>query len=132
MAANPAFSTGTNALNVLNVSAANTNRDGTGTINTLVTGGASGTLIERVHCHAAVTTSSAVVNFWLSSDSGTTWRLVGDVLVQAVTPSTSAAPWQGDYIPPTGKIVLPGTTWRLGVTCTVAQSTNYTAIGGDL
>lgn len=132
MASTPVFSTGTNATNVVNVSAANTARDGSGSITTLVTGVASGTLVTRVHCHATVATAAAVLNFWYSSDSGTTWRLIGDLTVAAVTPGTTAAAWSGDFVPPGGSIIVVGTTGRLGVTTTIAQSTNFAAIGGDL
>jgi hypothetical protein len=129
----PAFTVGTNALNSVNVSAANTARDGTGTIVTLVTAVAAGTVVRGVQLKAAVTTAQACILFWTSSDSGSTWKLLDEVTVAAITPSNTTPSWSFNYRPPDPQgLILPGSTWRLGFTSTIAQSTNAIAYGGDL
>lgn len=75
------------------VSAANANRDGTGTIVTVMTGPAGGIrqadVIEQVIVKAAGTVTDGVVRFFLTMDGGTTKRLVAELMVLATTPSGS-------------------------------------------
>jgi hypothetical protein len=135
MAANPVFTVPTNAIAMANVSAANTARDGTGTIVTLVTAATAGTQVAGITFQATATTAAAQMLVWLSSDSGTTWRLLDEQTVTAVTPSTTARAFNARWTPPGGVLTLPSSTWRLGVTSTVAQSVNCIAHGvggGDL
>jgi hypothetical protein len=71
------------------ISAANTNRDGTGTIVTVFTAGASGSRIDDVTIQATGTTTAGVVRLFLHD--GTNARLFKEVLVTAITPSTTVA-----------------------------------------
>ena len=133
MAAAPIFSVATNALATANVAAANTARDGTGTIVTLVTAVAAGTIVRAVQFKATTTTAAGCLVLFVSSDSGTTWRAIDEVTVAAITPSTTVPSWSLTWRPadPLG-LVLPASTWRLGFTSTIAQSINAIAMGGDL
>jgi hypothetical protein len=79
------------------ISAANTARDGTGTLGTLATGAAGGTRIESVRVVAAGTTTAGVVRLFFSNDGGTTKRLLEEMLVTAVTPSTTVAVFSGRF-----------------------------------
>jgi len=82
-------------LEVSQLTAANTNRDGSGTLVTvaaaLATAAAAGVgkRINRVTICASVTTTAGVVRFFVSSNSGTDKRLVLEKIIAAVTPSTT-------------------------------------------
>lgn len=74
---------------VAQVSVANTNRDGTGTLSTVFTAGASGSRLDALVVQATSTTTAGIVRFFISNDGGTTKRLVGEVAVTAATPSAT-------------------------------------------
>jgi len=71
------------------VSAANVNRDGTGTIVTVCAGVAAGSRVSSVTVKAAVTTTAGMIRLYLSTDTGTTWRLYREIPVTAITVSAS-------------------------------------------
>jgi hypothetical protein len=66
---------------------ANAARDGTGTIATIFTAGASGSRIDDIKIQALATTTAGVVRLFLHD--GTNARLWHEVMVTATTPSTS-------------------------------------------
>lgn len=72
-----------------NVNAANTNRDGTGTLVDLVTGATDGTRVERLVFEAAVTTTAGIIRIFHYNGSAS--RLWKEILVSAITPSASVA-----------------------------------------
>lgn len=72
---------------VAQVSTANTNRDGTGTLVTVLSGGANGTRVDDLVVQAVGTTTAGMVRLFLSLDGGTTNRLLREVAVSALTPS---------------------------------------------
>jgi hypothetical protein len=100
-------------IDITQISTANTNRDGTGTIATIATGPATaaaagvGERINRVTVQATGTTTTGVIRFYISLDSGTTNRLICEKLVTAVTPSTSIPAFRMEVGELTG-IILPG------------------------
>lgn len=69
------------------VTAANTNRDGTGTIVTVFTAGASGSRVDDIWIVAAGTVTAGVVRLFIND--GTNTRLWQEVMVTATTPSTT-------------------------------------------
>lgn len=73
------------------VTVANTNRDGTGTLATVFTAGASGSRIDDIYIAATGTTTAGVVRLFLFD--GTSNRLWQEILVTAVTPSTTQQVW---------------------------------------
>lgn len=73
------------------ISAANTNRDGTGTIVDVLTGGTNGTRVDDVSIVAAGTTTAGVVRLFIND--GTTSQLWREILVTAITPSATVAVW---------------------------------------
>lgn len=79
------------AYGVANISTANTNRDGTGTIGTVLAAGSNGTLGEHIDICATGTTTAGVVRLFITLDSGPTSRLWKEILVGAITPSASVA-----------------------------------------
>jgi len=95
------------------VTTANTNRDGTGTIVTIASGPATsagngvGERISRVLVQATGTTTAGVIRFYLSLDNGTTNRLICEKLVPAITPSTTVAAYRMEVSELVG-FILPG------------------------
>jgi len=129
MSTKPAFtSTVRNAVGA--VSAANTNRDGTGTIVSILTGVAAGTRVFEIDVKAIATTTAGMVRLFLSFDNGSTWKLYDEVLVSAVTPSASVAAFKGSITPP--NLLLPNASTILGASTHNAETFNVFVIGGDL
>lgn len=81
---------------VAQVTAANTNRDGTGTLVTVFTGGASGSRIDDIVVQAVGTTTAGMVRLFLSLDGGATNRLLREVAVSAVTPSATVPAFRAE------------------------------------
>jgi hypothetical protein len=113
-----------------NVATANTAIDGTGTIRTLSTGTTAGRRILEVTVQSAATSATALVNLFVSKDTGTTWRLFDQITITAATSSTTVKANRNTV--GYDNLVLTGTTQLLGWTTTIAQSTNVVALGGDL
>lgn len=129
MASSPAF-VGTGRIGAVNVATANTATDGTGTITSLITGVAAGTRVLEIDVKCAATSAAAVVNIFLSSDGGSTWKIIDSIAVSAVTQSTTVAGFEGYAV--YTNLILPSTSHVLGCTTTISQSTNVIALGGDL
>lgn len=110
---------------------ANTGRDGTGTIATIVTPGSDGSLIEGIEIQAEATTAAAcLVNLFLSDDGGTTWRFWRAVSIAVASASTSVDTANGTV--PAGVLPLPlASTQRLGAACTVSGNFVVVCRGGD-
>jgi hypothetical protein len=90
------------------VTAANTNRDGTGTIATIFTAGSSGSRVDDIKIQATGTTTAGVVRLFLHD--GTNARLFAEVLVPAVTPSTTVPAFTAALV--NQAIILPN-GWSL-------------------
>lgn len=75
--------------------AANTARDGSGTITTVFTAGTDGALIKRIKFIPAQATAAAVgakvCCVFISKDAGTTWHFYQEVAMATSTPSTTVA-----------------------------------------
>lgn len=129
MAANPTF-TSTPRVGVANVAAANTNRDGTGTITALITGAAAGTKVFEIAAQATVTTTAGMVRIFITTDAGSTWRLFDELSIAAATASASvkATRIATSY----ANLILPDANHRLGCTTHNAESINVVALAGDL
>lgn len=109
------------------VSAANTNRDGTGTIATLSTGIADGKRVENVRIKAIVTTTAGMIRFYYSPDGGVTNRLIGEVVVAAISVTASVAGFESDWVPPGGFLDLVGTSDMLRASTHNAEAQNLLA-----
>ena len=125
MASAPAYAATPRSLDVAQVSAANTNRDGTGTIVTICAGVAAGTRVSSVSAKATVTTTAGMVRIYLSTDTGTTWRLYREIPVSAITASASVATFFArlDF----EDLVLTGTSDLLGASTHNAEAINIWA-----
>lgn len=86
---------------VSTLAAANTARDGSGSISTLVTGSANGTQVKLIRISSAQATAAAnsamVIRLWISKDTGATWSLMDEAVFSAVTASNTAKGQQLDF-----------------------------------
>lgn len=101
------------------VSTANTNRDGTGTIATIFTAGSSGSRVDDIRIQAVGTTTAGVVRLFLHD--GTNARLLSEILVPAVTPSTTVPAFSAALL--NQAIVLPD-GWSLRASTNNAETFN--------
>lgn len=131
MATTPSF-TSTPRLSISDVSAANTNRDGTGTIVTLMAGVAAGTRIFEVAAKCLVSGASTanVIRIYLSSDSGSTWKLHREIAMASATSSASVATTRVNLLE--DNLILPSASWAIGASTHIAEAYNVTVYGGDL
>lgn len=134
---NPIFEL-TPVIGLVALTAANTARDGSGTISTLATGGSDGSRIDAITFTSAQATAAAnsanVGRVFLSVDGGTTWRLFDEIAIAAVTASNTAVGARNRLVYPNG-IILKDANYKIGVTIAVragAQDDHHvTAQGGD-
>lgn len=91
-------------VDVAQISTANTNRNGTGSLSVVLVAGVSGTLVEYVRVQAIGTVTAGVVRLYISG--GTQVFLWKEILVTATTPSTSVEAFSAEYVP-TKPLVLP-------------------------
>ena len=84
MAATPNFTAIPN-LGLAVISTANTNRDGTGTIATVLTAGSSGSRIDRIRIIAIGATTAGMIRLFIHD--GTNARLYREIPVGALSPS---------------------------------------------
>jgi hypothetical protein len=75
------------------IATANTARDGTGTLGTVLTAGANGSRIDSLDIQATGTTTAGMIRFFTSIDAGTTKRLVYEQPVLAITASATVPVW---------------------------------------
>lgn len=117
----------TAVIGAVSIATANTARDGTGTIGTVLTAGAQGTLVELVRVVAVGTTTAGVVRLFLHD--GSTYYLYEEILVTAITPSTTIAVFEAEFVP-TKPLVLP-TGWSLRASTHNAETFKVIATGGS-
>ena len=113
-----------------NTETANTAIDGTGTITEVIQGATGGTRVLELVVKLAATSAAAQVNLFLTTDSGTTWRVFDSITVSAATVSTTVASNRTSRT--YANLLLASSAHRVGFTTTIAQSTNVFALGGDL
>jgi hypothetical protein len=109
------------------VSAANTNRDGTGTIVDCYDAGSLGTLITKVQMKAVGSTSAGMLRMYLSD--GTNIRLYQEFPVASISPSASVSAFERTFVPTDG-IWLP-TGWSLQFSTHNAETYNVVVTGED-
>lgn len=127
MATQPAFAT-VPRIGSAQVSAANTNRDGTGTIVTVITGVAAGTRISEVVVEATVATTAGMVRLYLFD--GTNTRLFDEIAIAAATPSASVRTTRVSTV--YTNLILPSSSWQLRASTHNAEAMNVIALGADL
>lgn len=128
--ASAAIFVGTVKTVVAQAATANTGRDGSGTIVDVYTPGASGGRVDRVLVEATGTTTAGVIRLWLHN--GSAYRLIEEILVSAITPSTSVKAFSAESarITLTTPLQIP-TGYKLAASTHVAETFNVVAICGD-
>lgn len=114
------------------VSVANTARDGTGTIATIFTAGANGSRIDAISLKAVGNTTAGMIRLFIHD--GTNARLLTEVPVTAVTPSTTLPSWGAELNTNTMTQVLPivlPNGYSLRAATNNAETFNLIAFGGD-
>lgn len=131
MATSPQFAA-TPLVGVAQISVANTNRDGTGTLGTVVTAGSSGSRIEEIVVEATGTTTAGMVRLFVND--GTNTRLWREVAVTAATPSGTVATFTANVRNDTRVdlplLVLPS-GWSLRAGTHNGETFNVFAFGGS-
>jgi hypothetical protein len=112
------------------VSAANTARDGTGTVVTIATGNTNGSRLDRVLVTATGTTTAGVVRLFLYN--GTNTRLIKELLIPARTAGTGTDVYSVEYVRVDNLPIaeLPA-AWELRASTHNAEAFNIHAFGGD-
>jgi hypothetical protein len=105
---------------------ADTSRTAPTTVVTVFTAGASGSRIDEVNVIATGTTTAGVVRLWLYT--GSVYYLIEEVLVTAITPSTTVAAFSttltfNNFMLPSGH--------SLRATTNNSEGFNVVAFGGD-
>ena len=114
------------------VSVANTNRDGTGTIVTVFSAGASGSRIDAIDLKAVGTTTAGMIRLFIHD--GADARLLTELPVTAITPSGTLPSWEAQLNTNTMTQVLPlvlPTGYSLRAATNNAETFNVIALGGD-
>lgn len=131
----------TPTVDIAQVTTANTNRDGTGTTVEVASGPASvvgagvGKYIREVFITASGSVTAGMVRFFLSTDGGTTKRLITEVLVPAVTVSATV-PAFSTTVPALHGLILQGqvssNSCKLYASTEKSETFNIHVIGGTL
>ena len=125
-------------IDISQISSANTNRDGTGTLVTISSGPSTaaangvGKRINRVVIQATGTTTANVVRFYISVDNGTTNRLICEKLISAITPSTSIAAFRSEVTELVGLMLVGGGNCLLRASTNNAETYNIIVESGTL
>ena len=116
-------------LGMVQISTANGNRNGAGTLGTVYTavGGGNGAIIQKVIIEQVGTTTAGVVRLY---HDRTNTRMLAEVLVPAVTPSASVATWSVTVDFPDGLRMIP--TDALKASTHKGETFNVFAIGAEL
>ena len=132
MATSPAYASAPR-LWIGQVTAANTNRDGTGTIVTLGTAPAAGSRLDGIIIEAVGTTTAGMIRFYIHD--GANARLFLEVPVIAVTPSGTQPAWgaqvNANNMSHLFPLVLPS-GYSLRASTHNAETFNVIGCAGDL
>lgn len=109
------------------LAAANTNRDGTGTLVDVVSAGSLGSRLDKVRVCASGTTTAGVIRLFVFD--GTNSYLVREILVSAATPGTAQDVWAQDI--DLDGLVLTNNTWKLRASTHNAEAFKIFVKGGD-
>lgn len=117
---------------IAQVSVANTARDGTGTIATIFSAGVNGSRIDAIDLKAVSTTTAGMIRLFIHD--GVNARLLTEVPVMAITPSSTLPSWEAQLNTNTMTQVLPlilPTGYSLRAATNNAETFNVIALGGD-
>lgn len=109
------------------LSAANALRDGTGTVVTVFTAGASGSVVNLIRATAGGTVTAGVVRIFVHN--GSAFFLLKELIIPATTPSTTVETYAIDY-QPVVPLQLPA-TWSIRCSTNNAEQFYVTVNGAD-
>jgi hypothetical protein len=113
------------------ISTANTGRDGTGTLGSVITGGANGTRVDRVTIEATATTTAGMIRLFVD-DGGGTIRFIKEVAVAALTPSATVQAFSFEWVrTDTYPVVVLPSGYILKAGTHNAETFDVVAHGGD-
>lgn len=115
---------------VATISTANANRDGTGTIVSLFSAGINGSRVERIQIKATGTTTAGMVRLFLYD--GTTYHLIQEVSVTAITPGTNTQSFTSSLAFGSATPLFIPVGYSLGAATNNAETFRVVAFGGDL
>ena len=90
--------------------AANTLRDGTGTLATIITAAATGSRVDAVIFNAPGTVTAGMLRLFITIGANT--RLIDEIPVIATTPSATTPAWRAQYIPQVPLVLESGASLR--------------------
>ena len=125
---NPIFTLTSVAKPVAMTATANTSRTTFTTGTDLYTAGTNGSLVERIKFEATATTTAGVLRVWIHD--GSTYFMVDEILVTAITPSSTIAAFTSVWTPPGGYLLLPN-GYKISATTHNAESFNALTMGGE-
>ena len=129
MATSPQF-VAVPVIGMATISTANTNRDGTGTLATIVTGATNGTRISEVRVKATVATSAGMIRFYIDDGVVANPLLIREIVVEAITlTDPDDETFEGAIYFSEGLILPNG--WTLEASTHVANTFNVFALGGN-
>jgi hypothetical protein len=113
---------------VVSIGTAETSRGATTPTNfgILITAASNGTRIDEITIVATGTTTAGVVRIFVYN--GSTYYLLREVLVSAITPSTTVAVFSSTLV--FSNLVIPS-TYSIRVTTNNSETFHVTAFGGD-
>ena len=111
------------------VGTANTARDGSGTIATIYDPGTDGGVLKWIRLQATVTTTAGVFRLWQRASAAGTWFLIAEILMTAITPSTTVQAWSYNWIPPEPMVLADGNL--IGGSVHNAENVNATPYCGN-
>lgn len=112
------------------IATANANRDGTGTVGTVITGVAAGTQVDRMRITALSTTTAGMIRIF--EHDGTNYTLIDEVPIPAWVPSATLPTLVFTWFPRGGPLLLPSTSHSLRASTERAETFHLLAEGGDL
>lgn len=129
MASSPAFASTPRVGSGTSPGTIDTSLTGPTNYTSILTGGSSGTKVNEIVLQGIATTSAGIANIFLYD--GSNWSLIDQVLVSAVTSSTTAVAFRA--VRQYANLVLPSSSWSLRFSVTVGTSQlRATAYGADL
>lgn len=125
MANNPSFAA-TPRVGLATVSTADTSRTSPSNAVTVFTAGASGSRIDEIDITATGTTTANMIRLWIYN--GSTYYLIQEISVPAITPTTVISVFQSSS---TYNNFMLQSGQSLRATTNNAESYNVVAFGGD-
>lgn len=108
---------------------ANTARDGSGTVATILTAGSGGTRVERIKFKATGTTTAGMLRLY--ADNGTIKTLLEEIPVSAITPSATIETWEGEILFGDAEPLVLPTGWTLKAAPHNAEAFVALVVAGD-